>query len=468
MKIIIQNQLHVDGIPDPLGQEIKTRLTLDNPSYRDAVKMNRWTAGIEPKLFLFDQPEPGTLIMPRGFINQLCSMAKKAGVPFTWEDKTRELPPVDFQFKGTLRPYQEDAATAAMRRRFGVIQAPTGSGKTIMALSIIAERKQPALVVVHTRELMNQWIERIHSFLDIPVDEIGVIGGGQMKIGERITVSMIQSLYKCAHEVSPYIGHLVVDECHRTPSRTFTEAVSAFDSKFMLGLSATPYRRDGLTKLIHFYLGDQVAAVDQKELTDNGAILPFVVRWVQTEFTTDCDPSNEYSRMLSELTQDAVRNRLVCSEAAQQAKTGKGIPLVISDRKAHCQAIAETLDSVHGIKATVLTGDLSGKQRGKVVARLNAGKCQVLVATGALIGEGFDLPALGAVLLATPIRYQGRVIQAIGRALRPSPGQDMATVVDFVDVNVGILKHSAKKRMELYQSLGGRWVLKRKALKNPS
>ena len=268
-------------------------------------------------------------------------LAKQHGEKFEWTDNTRDLTPIDFEFKGTLRPYQAQAATAAVRRRFGVIVFPTGGGKTIAALAIIAERGQPALVVVHTRELMNQWIERIHEFLDIPVDEIGVIGGGKMKIGERITVGMIQTLYKCAHDVSQHIGHLIVDECHRTPSRTFTEAVSAFDSRYMLGLSATPYRRDGLTKLIHFYLGDQVAAVNQKELTESGAILPFKVKWVETGFTTGLDPSSQYSAMLSELTQDPKRNAIVCQEAAQCAVAGKGIPLVISDRKAHCQAIAE-------------------------------------------------------------------------------------------------------------------------------
>ena len=112
-----------------------------------------------------------------------------------------------------------------------------------MALYILAQRKQPALIIVHTADLARQWSERIESFLNIPVKEIGRIGGGKKKIGEKITVALVQSLYKCAETVAPQVGHLIVDECHRTPSRTFTDAVTEFDARYMLGLSATPWRR---------------------------------------------------------------------------------------------------------------------------------------------------------------------------------------------------------------------------------
>lgn len=454
MKSIVSNKIELLDVPPGLEREIRKHLTLKNPAYVDAQKMGRRTGDLEEHLFLYEQRGTGRLVTPRGFVSQLATMARKHGVSFTWTDETRELKPVGFQFKGTLRDYQDQAVTDVLRRRFGVLEAPTGSGKTIVALHLIAERKQPALVITHTAMLQAQWVDRISAFLEIPVEQIGVIGAGKKRIGGQITVAMVQSLYKCAHEVSQHIGHLVVDECHRTSSRVFTEAVTAFDSRYMLGLSATPYRRDGLTKLIYWHLGDEIHAIDQAALTENGAVLPFKVRWVQTNFRTSLDPSGEYSRMLSELTQDPERNRLVCQEAAGQAKNGEGIPLILSDRKAHCQAIAEALERDHGITPTVLTGDLSKKAREKVIARLNAGQCQALVATGQLIGEGFDLPALGSVLLATPIRFKGRLIQAIGRGLRPSPGQDVATVVDFVDTRIGVLKHSAKERLKTYRSLG--------------
>jgi len=453
MRTTISNRIVIQDIPSSFGRELTDRLTLLSPKWMDNQKMNRWN-GKTPKFLKFYNWADQGLSIPRGFIFQLAMMANDQGLSLVWEDNTRELPPVNFEFKGQLRDYQEEASTEVLKWRFGVLQAPTGSGKTCMALSIIAERQQPAIVVVHTRELLNQWVDRIHSFLGIPVGEIGIIGGGKMRIGKRITVGMVQSLYKCADEVSPHIGFLVCDECHRTPGRVFTEAVTAFDSRFMLGLSATPYRRDGLTKLIDWHLGDQVHTVDQSALTENGDILPFKVRWVQTNFTTNLNASKQYSKMLSELTEDLERNRLVCQETARHANNGGGIPLILSDRKAHCQAIAEALDRDFRVNADLLTGDLSKKARERVVSKLNAGQCKALVGTGQLIGEGFDLPALGAVLLATPIRFKGRLLQVIGRALRPSPGQDHATVIDFVDSHVGVLKSSARARARVYSSRG--------------
>ena len=453
MKAIISNRILIQDIHPSFGQEITSRLTLLNPTWADNQKMGRWNGKTAKFLKCYSWAQ-NSLLIPRGFIFDLEEMAKQQGLSLDCKDQTRELKPVDFDFKGELRDYQERAAQEILTRSFAVQPAPTGSGKTVIALYVIAERHQPALIIVHTKELLNQWIDRIHSFLGIPVDEIGIIGGGTMRIGDRITVAMVQTLHKCKKDVFPYIGHLIVDECHRCPSRTFTEAVSAFDSKFMLGLSATPYRRDGLTELIYWHLGPRAHAIDQAELTVNGAILPFKVKTIETAFQTSLDASIEYSKVLSDLTEDPERNRLITHEAARQAKTGGGIPLVLSDRKKHCMAIAESLDRDHGITPTILTGDLSQKAREKVVARLNTGHCKALVATGQLIGEGFDLPALGAVILATPIRFKGRLLQAIGRALRPSPGQEYATIVDMVDVHVGVLKASARARARTYREVG--------------
>lgn len=451
MRAIISNQITIQDIPPSFGRELTERLTLLNPVWTDNQKMKRWNGRTEQFLKFYRWTNQG-LAIPRGFITQLQEMARREGLSLDCDDRTRELPEVDFQFNGQLRDYQAQAISKIRPWRFTTLEAPTGSGKTIIALANIAERKQPALIIVHTKELLNQWIDRIHSFLGIPGEELGVIGAGKKRIGGRITVAMVQSLYKCAHEVSPLIGFLICDEAHRAPSRTFTEAVSTFDSRYMLGLSATPYRRDGLTNLISWHLGDQIHSIDQAELTDNGAILPFRVKQVQTNFKTTRDASAQYSAMLSELTQDPERNHLVCQETARQARNGGGIPLILSDRKAHCRAIAEALGRDFGVNADLLTGDLSKKAREKVVSRLNAGQCQALVATGQLVGEGFDLPALGAVLLATPIKFKGRLLQAIGRALRPSPGQDHATVIDFVDSQVGVLKASARARAQVYRS----------------
>jgi superfamily II DNA or RNA helicase len=189
--------------------------------------MGRWNGETSEYLKFYDFAENGGMIIPRGFISQLICLCRRHNVIFEIVDRRRILPEVDFTFFGRLRPFQEQAVDAMLAKDFSTFSAPTGSGKTVMALYIIAARRQPALIVVHTKELLNQWISRIETFLGIPADGIGIIGAGKKTIGSWITVALVQSLYKCAHEVSQHIGHLIVDECHRAPSRTFTEAVTA-------------------------------------------------------------------------------------------------------------------------------------------------------------------------------------------------------------------------------------------------
>ena len=270
-----------------------------------------------------------------------------------------------------------------------------------------------------------------------------------MVVGNRITMALVQSLYKCVVEVVPKVGHLVIDECHRAPSRTFTEAVSAFDSRFMLGLSATPWRRDGLSRLIYWYVGDVAHQVDAVALVEAGHVLPADVVWRKTDFEPTFDPSTEYSQMLSELTRDASRNALIADDVAREAGNGGGVLLVLSDRKAHCETMVELLED-RGVKAHLLTGDLSNGERQAVVAALNDGRVKVLVATGQLVGEGFDSKELSTLFLATPIRFNGRLIQYLGRVLRPAPGKVKATVFDYLDINVPVLEAAARARLRVY------------------
>jgi len=229
--------------------------------------------------------------MPRGFIGQAIWILRDTGIQFQVDNQTRRLPEVSFRFNGQLKDFQEEAVAAVMRRDFGTLSAPTGSGKTVMALKVIAKRRQPVLVVVHSKELLNQWVDRIGVFLGLSADQVGVIGDSKLLLEEKVSVALVQTLYECAHEASPYIGHLVVDECHRAPSRTFTEAVTAFDSKYMLGLSATPWRRDGLSRLIYWFLGNKVYEVERDGLIEDGHILEAEVIIRETDFEPLSDPS---------------------------------------------------------------------------------------------------------------------------------------------------------------------------------
>ena len=451
MKIRISSKVLLQGIPQPLEREITQRLTFQNPAYLEAERMGRWLGSLDEYLCSYERTRDG-LLLPRGFARQLIHLCKQSGTNYKIDDQRRVLSEVDFEFRGQLRPFQRTAVTDILRRDFGTVSVPTGSGKTVMALAAIAKRRQSSLVICHTRELQVQWVARIETFLGIPSSEIGILGGGTRRVGKMITVGMVQTVYKCADEISPHIGFLIVDECHRCPSRTFSEAVTAFDSRFMLGLSATPYRRDGLSRLIYWHLGDVVHEVKKEDLLQTGDIVPAEVIIRETGFRTWLDPSEEYSTMLTELTRDPERNQLIASDIAREAKNGGGICLVLSDRKAHCETLRALL-GVCRVPCEVLTGSGNNGKRQAIIDRLNQGKVKVLIATGQLIGEGFDCKQLSTLFLATPIRFDGRVTQYLGRVLRPAPGKKKAKIFDYVDSHIGPLKASAKARQRVFETL---------------
>ncbi len=453
MKIYLKNDIRLQDLPLEIRDSLMATLKIPNPKWLENNRMGRWNKGTPEFLRFYRKSSQNGLRIPRGYMRRMILLCRHHGLPCEIKDQRRDLPPVEISFNGQLKSFQRQAASVMLKKDFGTLTSPTGSGKTIIALYMIAKRRQPALIVVHTKDLAFQWIDRITSFLNIPASEIGFIGSGKNKIGEKITVALVQSLYKCADEVAPFIGYLVVDECHRCPSRTFTEAVTCFDARYMMGLSATPWRRDKLSKLIFWHLGDVHHEVDPSALVENGHILQAEVMIRHTDFKPYYDPVNEYSKMLSELTADDARNHLIASDVAEETQSNPGICLVLSDRKKHCDNLRAILRYKFKVDAELMTGDLSENQRKDVMEKLNQGKIKVLIATGQLIGEGFDCRDLSTLFLATPIRFNGRVIQYLGRVLRPAPGKNKARVFDYVDVNVTPLLKAAEGRQRVYHGL---------------
>jgi superfamily II DNA or RNA helicase len=455
IKLTIDRSLKLNPVPEGLLKTLVERFQMLNPKWLENERMGRWNRGTKKVLRFYRRFGKNGIVVPRGYARQLILTLKREHIAYRIDDRRRMVPDATFTFNGTLKSFQSVAAEKMAMRDFGTLRAPTGSGKTVIALYLISLRRQPTVIVVHTKDLAYQWIQRIEQFLDIPADRVGLIGAGKMKIGKRITVALVQTLYRVADEVAPLTGHIVVDECHRAPSRTFTEAVTAFDCRYMLGLSATPWRRDRLSKLIFWYLGDVHHEVDKDRLEEGGHILKADVVFRPTYFEPYYDPVNDYSRMLSELTVDDARNRMIAGDVEKEARLGEGICLVLSDRKKHCETLQGILRFKHGVTAQLLTGDLNDEARGRVLAELGAGRVKVLIATGQLIGEGFDCPDLSTLFLATPVRFSGRVMQYLGRILRPASGKSRAKVYDYVDVRVAPLVAAAKARQRVYGKGGG-------------
>lgn len=454
MQCKIAHKLFLTEVPEPIKDQIMAELTLENPKWLENLKMGRTIYKISRHLKFYSTRTNGGLILPRGYGGRLARICAEHGETVEYEDARRSLPEVDFTFCGELRPYQETACQAMLRRRFGTLCAPTGAGKTVCGLSLIAQRRQPALIVVHTRDLAMQWVERIEQFLDIPARKVGMIGSGKSTVGEAVTVATVQSVYSRAKDLKKRVGHIIVDECHRAPSRTFTAAVTAFDCAYSLGLSATPYRRDGLTPLIFWHLGEMHARIDSDDLMDSGAILRPEICIRPTSFKCDRDPTEEYGLIIADLTEDMERNSLIVDEVAREVASGRGVGLVLSDRKIHCRMLQELLEQRHGICGAILTGDTPLPERKRLVDQIQSGRVDVVFATGQLIGEGFDASNLTSLFLATPIKFSGRLIQYLGRVLRPAQGKAQPKVYDFVDEKVGVLDAAARARAAVYADIG--------------
>jgi superfamily II DNA or RNA helicase len=453
--ITLSNYLKAKNLPELFQSELTEKLTLVNPKWLENERMGRWNRGTPRVLKFYRKLGKGGIRLPRGYARQLLTRLKKQSIPWELVDKRRTLPSVEYEFAGRLKPFQERASGEMLAKEFGTLCAPTGAGKTVIALHMVAKRRQPSLVIVHTKELAHQWMRRIETFLNIPEKEIGLWGAGRKHLGDRVTVALVQSLYRSADQVAGHFGFIVVDECHRAPSRTFTEALTVFDARYMLGLSATPWRRDKLSKLIFWYLGDIHHEVEKTALVKRGDVLPVDVIVRETEFRPFHDPVKEYSKMLTELTSDDKRNRLIAGDVAREASETPGICLVLTDRKKHAETLHLLLRYKHKVPSAMLTGELSTHQRKEVLDQLNAGMVKILVATGQLVGEGFDCSELSTLFLATPVRFSGRVLQYLGRVLRPAPGKNRARVYDYIDVHVDVLTAAAKARQRVYGNGAG-------------
>lgn len=448
MNITIAHRVTVHQPPADFAAELQDKLTLANPDFTTAVGQGRYSGHLDETIAYYAK-RGEDLVIPRGAVGLVLWLAKQHGIRFQVDDHTRVLEPVPVNFNGELRDYQAQAVIDVTRYDCGTLQAPTGSGKTVMALAAIAERQQPALVVVHTATLADQWVERAGRFLGIPADEIGRIGGGKQDVGDKLTVAIINSLAKCAGDVAPRVGHLVVDECHRVVAQRYAKTIGLFDCRYRLGLSATPYRRDGLSSAVSWIMGRTVR-IDKAPLVKAGAILPTEVEQRETAYTTELDASEQYQAVLSELTQNPARNAQIASDVtAELAQNKRAVALVLSDRVAHCEVLQGALRA-RGVESVVLTGRISTDARDVALAQVDGQRVRCIIGTAQLIGEGWDFPKVSTLFLVTPIKFSGRVVQVIGRVMRPAPGKRKAKIIDYVDRRVAVLRASARARRRTY------------------
>lgn len=454
--ITLKEQIFINknNLPRTLVNFLKEELNFFNSEYLIKKKIGVNTYGME-KYFKLIETKGDSVSIPRGFLGKLTNFLNNETIKFEITDERNKLEPIKTETSVKLIPYQKEALSAMLTEENGILVAPPGSGKTIIGIELISKLSQPALILVHKKQIFNQWVDRIESFLDIPKKEIGEFCSCKKKIGNKVTVAMIQTLNRMDNlqEYSNSFGMIIVDECHHMPAKIFRNTITKFNPYYLYGLTATPERKNNDVKLIFIYLGDIIYEIkkdfgDKKSLLNNAEEKSqkskLIIRETNLEIPFKVKTS-DFQILSKIMIFDSNRNKQIVDDIKKEVDKSLKC-LVLTERKEHVEALSYYLKKEYEI--ITLTGDLTQKQRKEKMEQIETGSFQVLIATGQLIGEGADFPNLDCLFLVYPFSFSGKLTQYIGRIQR---GSDKSKIVyDYRDSKVDYLEKLFKKRKSYY------------------
>ena len=438
----------------PLANRLIRLAAFKNPAYYKAQAM-RFSVWNIPRVIGCAENYPNHVALPRGCHDAALVLLRDNGIRCELRDERFAGEAINLPFAGTLRLDQEAAVAAMLNHETGVLCAPSGFGKTVAAAALIARRGVNTLVLVHRTELLKQWRERLQAFLGVGKEVVGTIGGGKAKPTGKIDIALMQSLSRQG-EVKPLAenyGHVIVDECHHIGAESFDAILKRVKAKYVLGLTATPIRRDGHQPMIFMQCGPvRYTAAKPEGAPHDLEVIPHLL-------TRHIDVSQEGSiqDVFRHLARDPDRTAAIAAEIERAYSEGRKV-LVLTERTEHLHALLATL----GEKVSspfVLHGQLPKKQRATLIAELDAlapEAPRVLLATGKLVGEGFDHPPLDSLVLAMPVSWKGTLQQYAGRLHREHSPKTKVRIIDFVDTGHPALLRMWDKRRRGYRAMGYR------------
>ncbi|NML71689.1 DEAD/DEAH box helicase family protein [Chryseobacterium sp. RP-3-3] len=433
-----------DGLTTPIINFLKEELNLANSEFFIKKKSGKNTFGTERYFKLIEETE-NEVIIPRGYIGKLLRFCKEQNFDFDFQDHRKQKEEVGFSFNATLRDHQNKVIDSISKRDFGVIVAPPGSGKTIIGLKIIADKKQPALIVVHRKQLLEQWQERVQAFIGIPKHDIGIIGQGKAKIGKQITIATIQSLPKQIEQIQNQFGTILVDECHHIPAETFRNTIEKLETFYLYGLTATPFRKYNDDKLIFAFLGEIISEIASNEI-ESFRHAQIIVRNTNLDIPFNSKTDN-FETLSKILIHDSERNKLILNDIKTELSKGKRIA-IITERKEHIDTLYLFLKQSYEV--ITLSGDDSESNRKLKWQTLQQGNFQILITTGQYFGEGSDLSNISSLFLVYPFSFKGKLIQYIGRVQR---SEIHPTIYDYRDIKIDYLNKLFLKRNTYYRQI---------------
>ncbi len=462
ISVVVADQIYIDRIqlPSAMTARLIRLAAFQNPEFYRAQSMRLPTFG-KARIISCAELHPRHVGVPRGCLDEVIELISAHGAEVVLEDRRSagNALPDRLHFKGALRDPQVKAFDALTPHDHGVLAATTAFGKTVVAAALIARRARNTLVLVHRRELLVQWVERLKTFLDIDPKDIGTIGGGRRKPTGIIDVALIQSLVRHG-EVSDLVadyGHLVVDECHHLSAASFELVARRAKARYVLGLSATVARKDGHHPIIFMQCGPVRHRVDARvQATERGITHRAKHRPTNFHLPLPLAASERPSMpaVYAALAQDEPRNDLIFDDVLK-ALESKRSPIVLTERRDHLEYLQRRF-SRFVRNLVVLRGGMSAAERraSEVALQVSDDQERLILATGRYIGEGFDDQRLDTLFLTMPISWKGTLAQYVGRLHRQHDGKSEVLVVDYVDEAVPMLVRMAAKRRTGYRALG--------------
>ena len=438
-----------DGMNNQLVNYLKEELNFVNSEFLIKKKMGKSPFGIEQYFKLVEETE-NEIIIPRGFIGKTIRFCRDNNIEHIFIDERKKLEEISLPFNAQLQPHQQTVIENSSKKNMGIIVAPPGSGKTVIALKLISEKQQPALIIVHRKQLVEKWSERIETFLGIPKAEIGKIGQGKSKIGKKISIATIQSLSKEIDKaenngLAKSFGTIIVDECHHIPAETFRNTIAKLHTYYLYGLTATPFRKYNDGKIIFTHLGEIIAEVKSSDISTNKQA-KIIIR--NTELDVPFNSKTDQFETLSKiLIHDSSRNKLILNDVKAELGSGKKV-VIITERKEHIDSLYQYLKQT--FETITLSGEDSESNRNSKWKLLKEGNYQVLITTGQYFGEGTDLQNANCLFLVYPFSFQGKLIQYIGRVQR---SEVTPTIYDYRDSKIDYLNKLFLKRNTYYRKI---------------
>lgn len=456
LDVTLANLIYFDKtqLPQPLSNQLVRLAAFQNPEFykAQAMRLSVWN---KPRVIGCAQNFSQHIALPRGCLDAVLELLEECNITPQFRDERFAGDALDAKFLGALRPDQEAAIDALLKHDTGVLCAPTAFGKTVTAAALIAQRKVNTLVLVHRTELLRQWQARLQAFLDIGKEVVGTIGGGKAKATGRIDIAVMQSLSRKG-EISNLVanyGQVIVDECHHLSAVSFEALLRSTPARYVLGLTATPIRRDGQQPIIFMQCGPIRHTASRPASAPHD--LSVIPRMIPGAVVVPGEAGIQ--EVFKVLASDTARTAAIVADVRTAYEQGRKV-LVLTQRTEHVDLLEQVL-APHVENLVTVHGRMPKKLRLSRLEELEAlpeDAPRVLLATGKLIGEGFDHPALDTLVLAMPISWQGILQQYTGRLHRTHADKKDVQVFDFVDEGNAALMRMWEKRKVGYRAMGYR------------